>query len=217
MKFFFCGGSNLTVNTTIKDENLTFPHIVSEHFGAECTNASRVGGSNKRTIRKIFCEYDMEEYDFIFIAITPFLRTEFYSEKSNKWIPITPRKKYEYKEEENIRNLFYEHIFNETFAYLTAKTEYNIITKYLNSLDKKYMTMLDMQKDYNTLFKNGTVYKNKNLNQDMITDFYVYDYPFDCTHFGEKEQQLFLKGTHLSDKGHKLLADDIIKKYENSF
>lgn len=201
MKFFFCGGSNLVVEprlNIILEEEL-FPALVANFFNAEYINVSKSGSSNRRTIRKIFYEYDMKDYDLIFIDFTPDFRTEFYDDKKKKWHQISPFSLVNFggdAERERLRKVYYEEIYNEEYGNYNEKIDYNIITKYLNELGVNYSTMLSGVKT--TDFKNKS---NLDRSKLLQTDYYTFDYP--------------TESFHLTTKGHQAIAQDIIKKYEN--
>jgi hypothetical protein len=142
LKFFFCGGSNLAWWEDTKEKY--FPYIVSEHFNAECVNVAKPGSSTKRVIRKIFYEYNMEDYDFIFIDFPPESRTEIYNDK---WISIRPTNS------DNLTQKYYEHVYNSKYGHWCEVIDFYTITKYLKAINKPFLTMKSLDGTKNNNFK----------------------------------------------------------------
>lgn len=198
MKFFFCGGSNTdprwhlnhhfykysNSGKKLKISEL-YPDIVSKYYNASYVNESKSMGSNKRTIRKIFYEYDMEEFDFICIDFTPSNRSEFYNDKDKKWERITVHE--EFSKNPELCKLYYENFYNNEYGSIIQNIEFNIIKRYLKALNKPHL-----------IFNSESIKnKNKNLNFDIrFLDYHTND-------------------LHLSGIGHKQVAKHIIKYYEN--
>lgn len=185
MKFFFCGGSNID-QKKVKDYSLEYeqkyPYIVSQHFNAGHINEGMYGASNKRTIRKIFYEYDMNEFDFISIEITHRTRTEFYNDQEKNWIKFLVER----ADKEKILNTYYTELYNETYGKIQYEIDLTTIKKYLIEIKKPFILI-------NT--------SNKKDWHSLNHDFTIFDYH---TNLG-----------HLTPVGHKMLAKDIIKYYEN--
>lgn len=166
MKFFFCGGSNIDFNgiSPIIKISQGYPDIVSKYYGASYVNEGKSGGSNKRTVRKIFYDYDMEEFDFICIDFTPKTRTEFYNDKDKKWEQIrTPTDSQKNCE---LHKLYYENIYNDEYGSLMNCIEFTSIKKYLRALKKPHLI-------FNSII---------NKNTDLDFDFNYRDY-----HIGSKK------------------------------
>lgn len=195
MKFFFCGGSNL-IWGFIKEEN-RFPNIISKHFNAEPTIVGLNGGSNKRTIRKVFYEYDMNEYDLIVIDFTPENRTEFYNDRTKKWeryhsglLHPNKIKRSNHLIDFNKRmELYYQTFYNSEYGRLQESIDFTTIKKYLTALNRPHIMMSSKAK------------KSRYVN--VPYDYHLSDY------------EVTLDEGHLTKKGHQNIADDIIKRYEN--
>jgi hypothetical protein len=189
MKFFFCGGSNIDLR--IKIHNLIpeqkYPHIVSQHFNATHINEGTSSGSNKRSIRKIFYEYDMNEFDFICIEFTPYPRTEFYDDQEKKWIKFAysyhPNKTSD--KNKKLMTTYYSEIYNADHGNLQYEIEFTTIKKYLTAI-KKPFALINTDLQYRGFQKH---------------DFNVAEYD--------------TNNLHLTDIGHKMIAKNIIKHYEN--
>lgn len=205
MKFFFCGGSNTDYEATPLKISELYPDIVSKHFNATYVNLGGAAASNKRTIRKIFYDYNMEDYDLICIDFTPRMRTEFYDTKHKKWERITvhgelPKnselfKLYwkrinvhgEFSKNLELCKLYYENFYNDEYGSIIQNIQFNIIKRYLKALNKPHL-----------IFNSENI-KNKNKNLNFDIQF------VDC----------HIDTRHLSLIGHKQVAKHIIKYYEN--
>jgi len=209
MKFFFCGGSNTHYDEHTQVEMKTsnmypdivskhydehtqvedmYPDIVSKHYGATYVNLGIVYGSNKRTIRKIFYEYNMEEYDLICIDFTPKMRTEFYNNEDKRWERMginTYIPKFR-----KLSKLYYENFYNNEYGLLTSYIEFATIKKYLRAIKKPHI-IVNSQLVHND--------DNVDLNLDFDLKFSDYD----------------IKDHHLSQVGHNQVAKKIIKYYED--
>lgn len=191
MKFFFCGGSNTdhkrelhpNLKLRIKISEM-YPDIVSKHFDASYVNVSITCASNKRTIRKIFYEYNMEEYDLICIDFTPKIRTEFYNDEEKRWekIIITT----ELPRNRKLCEMYYENFYNDEYGVLMSYIEFNSIRKYLRAIKKPHL-----------IFNSSKICNDNNLDFDLqFLNYHIKDF-------------------HLTSIGHKQVAKEIIRYYEN--
>lgn len=193
MKFFFCGGSNIDFNTRPYytqtqrlDIEHMYPYIVSKYYNASYINEAVGKASNKRTIRKIFYEYNMEEFDFICIDFCPTQRTEFYSDKEKSWLKISSLYT-QSKETYKLSELYYQKIYNDEYGKLLKNIEFTTIKKYLNALKKPYLII-------------NSDFKNK-VNDEIDFDLHYRDYP--------------IYKTHINMLGHNKISKDIIRYCEN--
>lgn len=158
MKFFFCGGSNIDFNNLPPERNLEvsqgYPDIVSKYYGASYVNEGKAGRSNKRTVRKIFYDYDMEEFDFICIDFTSKTRTEFYNDKDKKWERINAHT--EIPKNSELSKLYYKNFYNDEYGSLMKCIEFTSIRKYLKALKKPHL-----------IFNSDRIYNDNNLDFDL--------------------------------------------------
>lgn len=164
MKFLFCGGSNTDFSKIAPKTNLKvnqgYPDIVSKYYGASYVNEGKRNGSNKRTVRKIFYDYDMEEFDFICIDFTPKLRTEFYNDRDKRWEKITDK-----SGNLELSKLYYENFYNNEYGSLMECIQFTSIRKYLKALKKPHL-----------IFNSG-ICKNNNLDFDLhFLDYHTKEY-----------------------------------------
>ena len=184
MKIYFDGCSH-TWGSELIDLNSRYSNIICNHFGAEEYNIAERGGSDKRMVRNLL-EHDITQYDMIVIQMTGKNRTEYYN---NGWKKV------------NWNTIFYKVDFKGKDS----------VPKEINKTWYDYYTLIHTEEladsnqlIYYTIIKGLIEHKPHVIigidNSDKL--------PLDFSY--EKNNLPRRGGGHPSEKGHKIIANDVI-------
>ena len=184
MKIYFDGCSH-TWGSELIDLNSRYSNIICNHFGAEEYNIAERGGSDKRMVRNLL-EHDITQYDMIVIQMTGKNRTEYYNDG---WKKV------------NWNTIFYKVDFKGKDS----------VPKEINKTWYDYYTLIHTEEladsnqlIYYTVIKGLIEHKPHVIigidNSDKL--------PLDFSY--EKNNLPRRGGGHPSEKGHKIIANDVI-------
>ena len=184
MKIYFDGCSH-TWGSELIDLNSRYSNIICNHFGAEEYNIAERGGSDKRMVRNLL-EHDITQYDMIVIQMTGKNRTEYYNDG---WKKV------------NWNTIFYKVDFKGKDS----------IPKEINKTWYDYYTLIHTEEladsnqlIYYTIIKGLIEHKPHVIigidNSDKL--------PLDFSY--QKNNLPRRGGGHPSEKGHKIIANDVI-------
>ena len=203
MKIYFDGCSNTWGAELAEPEVSRYSRIVSDHFGAEEHNIAMRGGSDKRLLRNLL-ETDLSEFDYIILQMTCKNRTEFWSDKKNRWVgiksfgvnPLSKKQKLKssFLWEEEIKRDFkfqidyYKHVYTDKLGNINQLTLYHAMRNVLK--DKKHLI----------IGINGWGQITKAPVDINFTNFKR----IDCIEYKTAP------GGHVNEEGHKTIAREII-------
>ena len=184
MKIYFDGCSH-TWGSELSDLDSRYSNIICNHYGAEEYNIAERGGSDKRMVRNLL-EHDLTQYDMFVIQMTGKYRTEYYY---NGWKKV------------NWNTIFYKVDFKGKDS----------VPKEINKTWYDYYTLIHTEEladsnqlIYYTIIKGLIEHKPHVIigidNSDKL--------PLDFSY--EKNNLPRRGGGHPSEKGHKIIANDVI-------
>ena len=230
MKIYF-DGCSWTKGVELENiEEERYSKLICDQLGAEETNLGYGGGSNDRIVRNLLVENNIEKYDAAFIQMTFPARTEYLRAAKfveDRWIKVSPKRNYSewlYKKSEQEYSLLGDRGLENG----ASKTS---ISKTLgNKFD--YWTKADghakFWRHYYTSVANRRYFDVKeNIQLQTIRNHCkAHDVPLIlCTintwsklkfdYVMKVREATRARNGHPNKQGHQMIANDLLKYYEN--
>ena len=208
MKFYFDGcsytyGGGLVENGYSLENR--WSTLVCKHFGAEEYNFAEGGASNDCVLRHFFTgqvyeekrskvediRFDLNDFDFFFIQTTYPTRFEYFDEMRQRWSSLKIRMNTSRKSIHLIKWLeyYYKEVYSDKYGRVKEICTVKSIESHLKLLNKPYFL--------STIIDNPVMTYDLEINKRDDDRNFKYDR---------------LPCRHPSPRGHRQLADDIIKK-----
>tara|TARA_B100001093_G_scaffold403630_1_gene391624 strand:+ start:3028 stop:3681 length:654 start_codon:yes stop_codon:yes gene_type:complete len=215
MKIYF-DGCSWTQGTELENqEEERYSKLICNHLGAEENNLGYGGGSNDRIVRNLLVENNIEKYDAAFIQMTFPARTEYLNYDSNlisKWIKVSPKWKFtrwlheDSKDGKGDDNFQYYTNINVPITDGHAKFWRHYYTRVANLRYFQTKEKIHLETIRNTCKAKGVPLVLSTINNFSNLEF---DYVMI-----QKKATSAPKG-HPNKFGHQIIANDLLKKYEN--
>jgi len=224
MKIYFDGCSWTWGSELENNEEERYPKLICDHLGAEEINFSMCGGSNDRIVRNLLVENDIEKYDVAFIQMTYSARTEYLKVarwEEDKWTRVSVRKRFENWLREDSEKDY--SLLGDKEYYDTALSKFDSERKKLVADDitkfwRYYYTRVANIKYFQTkekihleTIRNTCKAKGVPLVLSTINTYSNLDFDYVMK---VKKVTSAPKG-HPNKLGHQIIANDLLKHYEN--
>ena len=205
MKIYFDGCSWTQGGELENPEKERFSKLICDKLGAEETNLAIGGGSNDRIVRNLLVEHHIKDYDLAMIQMTSPIRTEYL--RVDKWRQfktdwklsrmVRGDKELEFGADKKLESAdghekFLKHYYN------------NIANlRYFETKEKIHReTIISYSKANNVPLILSTINRFSNLDFDYVM---------------KVEKATSAPRKHPNKQGHKIIANDLLKHYENLF
>ena len=221
MKIYF-DGCSWTWGSELENENEErYSKLICDHLGAEETNLSMCGGSNDRIVRNLLVENDIEKYDAAFIQMTIPLRTEYLKVsrwEEDKWTRVSIRKRFENWLHEDSETLIGDKEYYDTALSKFDSERKKLVADDITKFWRYYYTRVANIKYFQTkekihleTIRNTCKAKGVPLVLSTINTYSNLDFDYVMK---VKKVTSAPKG-HPNKLGHKIIANDLLKHYEN--
>ena len=205
MKIYFDGCSWTQGGELENPEKERFSKLICDKLGAEETNHAIGGGSNDRIVRNLLVEHHIKDYDLAMIQMTSPIRTEYL--RVDKWRQFKPDwklsrmvrgdKELEFGADKKLESAdghekFLKHYYNNIANLRYFETKEKIHRETIRSYCKANNIPLIL----------STINRFSNLDFDYVM---------------KVEKATSAPRKHPNKQGHKIIANDLLKHYENLF
>lgn len=204
-----------------------FSHLVAENLGMTYDNISKGGVSNDWIVEKTIEWFDEgNTCDIAIIQFTVVNRTIFYDDEDNKTYSILPFKKHHYTKSfpKHIilkSSLYYKTFYSDMLGEQNLYKNIFLLENYFTSNNIKFVFItIDANHNHNSKSNWKNFCKTQSIENMRyllgIKSNHGFDYLYNENYCLDRKRLSF-GGGHPSEKGHKIIANYIIKELNNAY